>query len=185
MVTDIEKIINECKKELDEYFCEHPFAVWKEEDLQSYLFYLLLKKDHSLFPRIHREFPIVIQWKPREWKGMLDLAIVGKYKEDFHLKNVKVDYAIELKFMREYQSARSEMSLVKFKDECNKDKDKLLSDALNFHDKTKKYFWAFRYVDKPQIDEVNELMNGIEWGNVIWQYTESYTDGSGCKTISK
>jgi len=173
-VIHIERIINECKKELDEYFCNHPFIVWKEEDLQSYLFYLLLKKDHSLFPRIHREFPIVIQWKPREWRGMLDLAILGKFKGDFNLKNVKIDYAIELKFMRDYRTGKSPKSLKSFENQCIRDRDKLLSDdALNFYDRTKKYFWAFRYVDEPQIDKVNELMNGIDWGNVIWQYTES------------
>ena len=171
----IEKVINECKKEMDKYFCNHPFIVWKEEDIQSYLFYLLLEKDRSLFPRVHREFPIVIQWKPRKWRGMLDIAIVEKSKEDFNLKNVMIDYAIELKFIRDYRTGKSPKSLKSFEKECIRDRNKSLSDeVLNFHDKTKKYFWAFRYIGKPQIDEVNELMNGIEWGNVIWQYTESH-----------
>ena len=185
MATGIEKIINECKKELDEYFCSRPFAVWKEEDLQSHLYYLILKRDHRLYPRIHREFPIVLKKEPREWKGMLDLAVVEEPKEDFNLKNVMIDYAIELKFIRDYRTGKSPKSLKSFENGCIRDQDKLLSYAENFRDKTKKYFWAFRYVDKPQIDEVNGLMNGIEWGNVIWQYTESYTDGSECKTISK
>lgn len=173
MVTDIEKIINECKKELDEYFCNHPFVVWKEEDTQSHLYYLLLRRDPNLYPRIHREFPIVIQQKPREWRGMLDLAIVEKFEEDFNLENVKIEYAIELKFMRDYRTGKSSKSLKGFEKECLKDKEKLILDALNFHDKIKKYFWAFRYVDKPQKQEVDKLMNGIDWGNVIWQYTES------------
>ena len=174
MVTDIEKTIDECKKELNKYFYNHPFIIWKEEDLQSYLFHLLLKKEHSLFTRTHREYPIVIQRKPRDWKGMLDIAIVEKPEGDFNLKNVKIDYAIELKFMRDYRTGKSPKSLKSFENQCIRDKDKLLSDdALNFHDKTKKYFWAFRYVDKPQKQEVDKLMNGIEWGNVIWQYTES------------
>ncbi len=174
MVTDIEKIINECKKDLDKFFCSHPFVVWKEEDLQSHLYYLLLRRDPNLYPRIHREFPIVIKRKPREWRGMLDIAILEKFKGDFNLKNVKIDYAIELKFMRDYRTGKSPKSLKSFENQCIRDKDKLLSDdALNFHDKTKKYFWAFRYVDKPQKQEVDKLMNGIEWGNVIRQYTES------------
>lgn len=177
MATDIEKIINECKIELDEYFCSHPFVVWKEEDLQSHFYYLLVKRDYSLYPRIHREFPIVLRWDPLDRRGLLDIAILGKFEEDINVKNVMIDYAIELKFMRDFQTGKSKKSLAKFKDECDKDKDKLLSnDALNFHDKTKKYFWAFRYVDEPQIDEVNELMNSIEWGDVIWQYAESYPD---------
>jgi len=85
-----------------------------------------------------------------------------------------IDCAIELKFIRDYRTGKTPKSLKRFKNECIKDRDKLISDAKNFHSKTKKYFWAFRYVDKPQINEVTELMNRIEWKDVIWQYTESH-----------
>ena len=169
---NVEIIINKCKKNLDTYFCNHPFIVWKEEDLQSYFFHLLLEQDQSLYSRIHREFPVITQWEPRRWAGMLDIAILGIIKDDFNLRNAKIDYAIELKFIRDYRTGKSSSSLQSFKNECIKDRNKLLSNAKNFHDNTKKYFWAFRYIDEPQNEKAYELMNGIEWDDVIWKYTE-------------
>ena len=116
---DIEKTIDECKKELNKYFYNHPFIIWKEEDLQSYLFHLLLKKKPSLFTRTHREYPIVIQKQPRDWRGMLDIAIVEEFEQDFNLKDVKIVFAIELKFMRDYRTGKSPKGLKGFEKECS------------------------------------------------------------------
>jgi len=44
----------------------------------------------------------------------------------------KNDIAIELKFIRDYRIGKSPMSLNRFENECKKDRNKLLSDALNF-----------------------------------------------------
>ncbi len=180
---DIGSVISKAKTDLFEYFSMSPSVVWKEEDLQSYLYHRLLVHEPSLKKRLHREFPVARSFKNRDWAGMLDLAITEDSNRDFRTSDVKVDCAIELKFMRHWRTGLSPKSLVSFEKECKKDVGKLRTRAVNFKDDTKKYFFALRLTSIRQIDEVRRIFKGIDWGGTEHSYMESYTDRSGFEIL--
>ncbi len=157
--------------------------VWKEEDLQSYLYHRLLVIEPSLNGRIHREFPIATSLDKREWAGMVDLAITERSSKDFRARDVKIDSAIELKFPRHWKTGLSRKNLNLFERNCKTDVKKLTTKAVNFKADTKKYFFALRRTTTPQIDEVRRIFRGIKWKDVEYSYIEYYVDGSPCQTI--
>ncbi|MEA2032646.1 MAG: hypothetical protein U9N41_03565 [Euryarchaeota archaeon] len=180
---EIEQILEECRNDLLNFFCNSPPMIWKEEDLQSYLYHLLLIRDKDLRFRVHREYPIIFSWMPRNWAGYLDIAIVNDTKNGFRLQDARITHAIELKFLRDWKTGRSPRSLKKFENECERDCSKLLSKGINFNPDSRKYFWAFRYVEESQISDVRKIMESINWKDIEWIYVESYTDGSPYKTL--
>ncbi|MEM2870708.1 MAG: hypothetical protein QW379_09905 [Thermoplasmata archaeon] len=169
----IDEVLDEAKRRLVEYFRISPFVVWKEEDLQGFLFHSILDVEPLLIKRLHREFPIVLSYKPRNWAGLLDLAIINDFDGNINVNEVKIDYAIELKFMRHWKTGLSPKSLRGFKKECEKDLKKLQSNAINFHAGTKKFFWAFRITDISQEIDVDKIFAEIEWNDIEHQYFES------------
>jgi len=154
---NISQIIEVAKNEVFKYFSMRPNVVWKEEDLQSCLYHQILVCKPELKKRLHREFPVIISLKPREWAGMLDLAITAESSKHFCVKDVKIGYAVELKFIREWETGLSPTSLKGFEKECKKDSEKILSTAVNFNEETKKYFWAFRLTKASQINEIKKI----------------------------
>ena len=180
---NISQIIEVAKTELFKYFSMRPNVVWKEEDLQSHLYHQILVCEPELKKRLHREFPVIIPSKPRKWAGMLDLAITDESSKHFCLEDVKIGYAIELKFMRDWKTGLSPTSLKGFEKECKKDCKKLLSIAVNFNEGTKKYFWAFRLTKASQIKEIKKIFQKIKWNRIEHNYIECYTDGSECQII--
>jgi len=188
-MADISQIIEAGRIELFKYFSNRPNVVWKEEDLQSYLYHQILVQEQKLvheeelMKRLHREFPVIVSYAPRKWAGMLDLAITDESPKNFSLKDVKIDYAIELKFARYWRTGLSPKSLVLFEKECQKDCRKLLTKSLNFKEETKKYFFAFRLTDTPQIAEIKRIFNKIKWMETEYHYIECYTDRSECEVI--
>lgn len=173
---DISKIIEAAKIELFEYFSIQPNVIWKEEDLQSFLYHRILVHEPNLKKRLHREFPVIVSHSPRNWAGMLDLAITEESSNNFSLRDVKIDCAIELKFVRDWRTGLSSKSLVKFESECRKDCYKLLTNALNFKDETKKYFFAFRLPRSPQVEEVKTIFDTIAWDEIEYHYVEYYPE---------
>jgi len=136
--------MDKAKTDLFEYFSICPNVVWKEEDLQSYLYHRLLFIEPGLKKRLHREYPVIKQYNPRDWAGMLDLAITEESNKDFCVKDVNIDCAIELKFMRNWRTGSSPKSLTGFEKQCIKDATTLTTkEAKNFKEDTKKYFLAF------------------------------------------
>ena len=182
-MNDINAIVSKAKTDLFEYFSMSPSVVWKEEDLQSYLYHRLLVHEPELKKKLHREFPVVRSFRNRDWTGMLDLAITEECNHDFRVSDVKVDYAIELKFMRHWRTGLSPKSLVGFEKECKKDVEKLRTRAVNFKDGTKKYFFALRLTSIRQINEVRRIFKGIDWDGVEHSYIESYADDSGFEIL--
>ena len=179
---DISQNIEVAKTELFKYFSMRPNVVWKEEDLQSHLYHQLLVCEPKLKKRLHREFPVIISSKPRKW-GMLDLAITDESSKHFCLEDVKIDYAIELKFPRSWETGLSPTSLKGFEKESKKDCKKMLSTAINFKEETKKYFWAFRLTKATQIKEIRKIFQKIKWDGIEHNYIECYTNGSECQII--
>ncbi|MCG2826840.1 MAG: hypothetical protein L6265_09640 [Thermoplasmatales archaeon] len=181
----INQIVDKAKTDLFEYFSMYPNVVWKEEDLQSYLYHCLLVIEPKLKKRLHREYPVIKQFKPRDWAGMLDLAITEEYDKKFCVEDVKIDCAIELKFMRNWRTGSSPKSPTGFEKQCIKDAGKLTTKAKNFKEDTKKYFWAFRLINTPQIDAVQKILKRIKWNDIEWSYIECYADGSEYEIIHK
>lgn len=177
-MNDMDVVINKARTDLFEHFSIWPSAVWKEEDLQSYLYHRLLVLEPRLKKRLHREFPVVRSSRNRYWAGMIDLAITEESGDNFRVSDVKVEYAIELKFMRHWKTGLSPKSLARFEKECRKDVGKLNTKAENFKDDTRKYFFALRLTSVHQTDEVRRLFKGIDWGGVEYSYIECYADGS-------
>ena len=60
---DLSQNIEVAKTELFKYFSMRPNVVWKEEDLQSYLYHQLLVCEPKLKKRLHREFAVIISSK--------------------------------------------------------------------------------------------------------------------------
>ncbi|MCK4456297.1 MAG: hypothetical protein KAW39_01000 [Thermoplasmata archaeon] len=182
-MNDIDAAINKAKTDLFEYFSMSPSVVWKEEDLQSYLYHRLLIYEPRLKKRLHREFPVVRSFKNRDWAGMLDLAITEESNSNFRVLDVKVEYAIELKFLRNWETGSSPRSLAKFEKECREDVGKLRTRAVNFNDDTKKYFFALRLTDVRQTHEVRRIFEEMDWGGIEHGYIECYTDGSESQVL--
>lgn len=182
-MNDMNVVISKAKRDLFEYFSMSPSVVWKEEDLQSYLYHRLLIHEPRLKKRLHREFPVIRSFENRDWAGMLDLAITEESSSNFRVSDVRVECAIELKFLRAWRTGSSPRSLVRFKEECKKDVEKLRTRAVNFKDDTKKYFFALRRTSIRQIDEVRRIFEKIEWGGVEHSYIESRADQSGFEIL--
>jgi len=182
-MNEIHNIIERAKNDLFEYFSIAPNVVWKEEDLQSYLYHRLLVIEPKLKERLHREIPVIISSSPRDWAGMLDLAITEKSNNNFCVEDVRIDCAIELKFVRYWKTGLSPKSLSGFEKECIKDINKLQANARNFKKETMKYFLAFRLTETPQIDEVRKIFEKIDWNGIQYDYIECYADGSECKIL--
>lgn len=179
---DISKVIEETKNELFEYFSNRPNIVSKEEDLQSYLYHRILVHEPELKKRLHREFPVLDM--NSKWVGKLDLAITDESSENFKYEKVKIDCAIELKFLRDWRTGLSSNNLKKFEVECDKDRKKLLTkDALNFKDDTKKYFFALRLSNSLQIADVKKIFDRLKWNEIEYHYIECYEDGYECNII--
>ena len=147
--------------------------------MQSFLYHRLLVLEPNLKNRLHREFPVIVSHSPRNWVGMLDLAITDECSNNFSLLDVKIDYAIELKFVRDWKTGLSPKSLAKFESECRKDCNKLLTHAINFKDETKKYFYSFRLPQSAQIEDVKNIFDTIAWNGIESHYVECYPEYRG------
>lgn len=108
----VDQYLKEAKQSLYREFKRNPESWWKEEDLQSCLYKLLLNKNKEFNNLVHREYPLLTKLNPEKWgkaiKGNLDLVIleptsVGD-KSELNLNEFKIKHAIELKFPRKVRS---------------------------------------------------------------------------------
>ncbi len=98
----ISKIIRKCKLELYKAFgdVDNYRYWWKEEDLQSYLYHLLLMRLPDAIKIVHREYPL-LEKLTSPWGepiGKVDLAILEPVSDEFNVATWKIRHAIELKF---------------------------------------------------------------------------------------
>jgi hypothetical protein len=193
---EISKIVRACKLELYELFVKNFRYWWKEEDLQSYLYHLLLTKLPSAIEpletlkRVHREYPLIVSEKSRIWSGVVDIAILEPFKNEFKFfdSSCAIRDAIELKFLRDYRTGFSSGSDAEFKKAFERDHKKLMrEDIINFSGNSQKhllFFRKIRKIDKSKIpipfDSVKKMLeNGKEINieGVQFSYIEVYKDG--------
>lgn len=113
-VEKIDRYLVQAKQELYKKFIDNIESWWKEEDLQSLLYGLLVKKSKEFSNLLHREYPLLRELHPDRWKdsiiGRLDLAILEpetlQTKSEFNLNDSKIRHAIELKFPRKLKSKK-------------------------------------------------------------------------------
>ncbi|MBA7612836.1 hypothetical protein ES703_20077 [subsurface metagenome] len=160
---------------------------WKEEDLQSYLYHLLLKRLPDAIEIIHREYPLIIREKPRrKWAGVVDVAILEPLESDFNFfgPSHMIRDAIELKFLRNYRTGFSSGSYKEFINGFKRDRKKLMKEGIkNFRRNSHKHLLFFRKIDKSKIsssfDSVRNFMKKEEEKNIKglqFSYIEVYMD---------
>jgi len=109
---EISEILRKCKLELYRIFVKHIRYWLKEEDLQSYLYHLLVDKIgktigyEDAVKLVHREYPLLdkdklkqpnVQWEDAIF-GLVDLVVLESFSDKFDLGRCKITHAIELKF---------------------------------------------------------------------------------------
>lgn len=156
---DIEKAIEDCKTEMYEIFKKHhTYYFWKEEDIQSYLYSLILQsgkfihrsKDKEIL-LTHREYTTKLQYDPKKnfqiikkngnrSRGEIDIVVLdpkNNWKE--YSAEYKIHSAIELKFQRDFVTGRTKTSKSNF--------------LKNFY---------------PDYRKVTDIENGIEFGHLMY-----------------
>jgi hypothetical protein len=159
-MSDIEKAIEDCKTEMYDIFKKHhTYYFWKEEDIQSYLYSLMLQSGkfvHRLSEDkttllIHREYTTKSQYdtsnnyrifkkKGNSSRGEIDIVVwnpSNEWKE--YNAEYKIHSAIELKFQRDFVTGRTKTSKSNFLE----------------------YFY-------PDYRKVTDIENGIEFGHMMY-----------------
>lgn len=147
---EIDKRVKEAKEELYRTFADKPNFkyLWKEEDLQSCLYCLLVKKKKIPIKLVHRVYPLLKRLNP-PWReaifGELDLAILDPdpFPDGLNLKECKIRHAIELKFpliKQEDGKVFCEDTVDGFVREYKKDYEKLSESRWKIENKNEKFF---------------------------------------------
>ncbi len=124
-----ERAVQSAKDDLFKRFFESDNGFfWKEEDVQSYLFYLLLRQDpfrsdlEKGYLRIHREYPTRAHYAGSGYKyrqiprdsnkkrGSFDLVVLHPDASGYSWKH-PILHGIEIKFLRVFQTGFSKESI--------------------------------------------------------------------------
>jgi hypothetical protein len=173
---EIDKRVKQAKEELYRVFADKPnFRYWwKEEDLQSYLYCLLVKKIGTKL--VHREYPLVKRFKPRNWVAMIDLVVLKPFRGRFDYHKCKIRHAIQLKFPRVYSTGFSSGKVNELKSNYERDQEKLLSKAENVIKGFHKHLLFFRRLkDRRHVKESQEKRDELlKDKRIQFSYMEIY-----------
>jgi len=181
------EIIKKCKEEIYRVFFKNFAFWWKEEDIQSYFYSVLLEKLPNAVKTVHREYPWVINNKPRKWSGLIDIVILESCNE-MDIFQCKIRHAIEIKYPRRYPTLYCPEYKESFKKACLKDIDKLNEknekEAINASKNVRKHILFFRKVKKPCFTDINTIEDIINITGFDFSYGEVYPDGRHSKLIN-
>ncbi len=133
-MSDIEKAIEYCKTETYYIFKKHhTYYFWKEEDIQSYLYSLILqsgkfihRSENKEILLVHREYTTKLQYDPKKnfqiikkngnrSRGEIDIVVLdpkNNWKE--YSAEYKIHTAIEIKFQRSFATGNTQTSKSNF-----------------------------------------------------------------------
>jgi len=174
--------IKKCKQKLYETFANNICDWWKEEDLQSYLYLLLVGELGTKL--VHREYRLKgVEPDKRKWIAVIDLVVLQPFDGEFSYSGREIRHAIQLKFPRKYDTGFSSGTANELERNYEIDRKLFSEEAKNVIASFKKHILFFRrfksknHVNQMHRDESRKKLDELlKDKSIQFSYMEAYTD---------